>query len=131
MGKAEKVRGRHQRLAEAVVKHFVARDEAITSDNDFRVRIPEDQLLVTVSGFEVEMVKVGFFARASASGAESNLAQASDFFQDVWRALVVHNVQLVARMIGVAHEVLGREFGFEQLGADRGDDVCLLHFCNL
>lgn len=113
VGEPEHVTRGEDGLAVLVGFHFVAREEAVATEDFFRFGIPHDKLTVGMLA-RIEPVEIQFLTGAAAGGAEGDFAQAAYFAQYVGRVLPCDDVNLVVALVGMAQSPLGRQFCLEQ-----------------
>ena len=118
--------GRKFRLSVGVHLPFGTLEIAITTDNLFGLRIPNDELLVTiVTG--VELVNVHRLACAASRFAEGNLTKSSDFLHHVRCIVGCNDVNLVMTLVRHTELALRSQLLFEDFLVYRLDNL-LFHF---
>ena len=125
--KMEHVGSGEIRLSVLLQGHIRTEDIPVSAYDRLRRRVPDDNLPVRAV-HSVELVKVKREAGTAPGLPERLLTQAAHFAQHIGRIVAVDDIDLVARLVGVAKLLVRCEFCLEQADAHGVND--LLHILN-
>ena len=100
---------------------LATKDITISTDNLFRLRVPNNQLSTTIL-HRVELIDIHRFARTTPSRTKSYFAQTSNLLHHVWRSLSRHNVNFIVTFVRRTKHPFRSQLALEQLLANGLDD---------
>ena len=93
----------------------------VSPDNLLVLRIPYDELLITVvTG--VEFIDVDWLSCSSSGFAESNLAQTANLLHDIGRIVGCDDINLIVALVRHAQLLVRCQFALQQFYGNRIDD---------